>query len=86
MNNIETIVEMRNTLVSLNASLTPYSSKKEHQRYLDSLLHYKKILNTFISRSLVDIDLCIDKSKRIIDGFTILDIPTIKHQILDGRS
>ena len=86
MIDIETIVGMRNTLISLNACLTPYSSKMEHQRYLDSLLHYKKILNSFISRSLVEIDLSIDKSKRIIDAFTILDIPTIKGQILDGRS
>lgn len=81
----KTIIDMRNTLYLLKENITPYSGKMEHQRYLDSLKHYKKILLKYISRVSVDLDTEIEKSNRIIDSFTILDIPTIKGQILDGR-
>jgi hypothetical protein len=82
--NLETIIQMRNTLTMLNDRLTPYSGKVEHQRYLESLLHYKKILLNFVSRYSFEIDTAIEKSKRIIDGFTYTDIELIRNQILDG--
>jgi hypothetical protein len=82
--NLETIIQMRNTLAMLNERLTPYSGKVEHQRYLESLLHYKKILLKFVSRYSFELDTAIEKSKKIIDGFTYTDIELIRNQILDG--
>jgi hypothetical protein len=81
----KTIIDMRNTLYSLKENLTPYSGKMEHQRYLDSVKHYKKILLKYISRVSVDLDTEIEKSTRHINNFIIADIATIKGQILDGR-
>jgi len=70
MNNLESIIEMRKTLCAMNSDLTPYSGKKEHQRYLDSLRHYKKILNNYIIRASQELDLSIDKSQDIINSFS----------------
>ena len=85
MDNLESIIEMRKTLVSMNDRLTPYSGKVEHQRYLDSLKHYKKILNSYISRLTNEIDQAINKSISNIDKFTKIDNNIITKQVLDGR-
>lgn len=70
MNDLVTIVEMRKTLTSMNDRLTSYSSKKEYQRYLENLEHYKKILQGFISRATSEIDDAIGKTNRIINQLT----------------
>jgi hypothetical protein len=84
MNDLVLIMEMRKTLTSMNDRLTPYSGKAEHQRYLDNLQHYKKILHGFITRSIDEIDTAIMKSMSIIGGFTKVDNNNIRNQI-DGR-
>lgn len=86
MADLETIVEMRKTLATMNTNLTPYSGKIEHQRYLENLQHYKKILNTYITKSNQELDDCIEKSYKIVRSFQINDINKIKHQILNGTS
>ena len=68
--NIEIVNQMRDTLIAMNSQLTPYSCKQEYQKYLDSLKHYKKILNTYIIRSTQEIDRSIDKSQNIINRFS----------------
>jgi len=84
MNDLEVIIEMRKTLVAINESLTPYSTKIEYQRYVDSLKHYKKILASNTSRAINEIDNSILKSYRIIDSFTTTDVKNIKTQIENG--
>jgi uncharacterized protein YktA (UPF0223 family) len=84
MNNLDTIIEMRNTLTSIKESLTPYSGKVEHQRYLDNLKHFKQILNANISRLNDDIDKSIMNSYNIIKNYIITDIGKIKTQIENG--
>ena len=54
----------------MNSKLTPYSCKQEYQRYLDSLKHYKKVLNAYIVRATNEIDNSIEKSQNIINGFS----------------
>jgi len=51
MTNLQSLAEMRKILISMNDKLTPYSSAREYQRYLDNLYHYKKILDTFTTLS-----------------------------------
>jgi len=68
--NIELVIDMRKTLLAMNERLTPYSSKKEHENYLVSLKHYKKILNTYIVRATEELDESIDKSQNIVNGFS----------------
>jgi hypothetical protein len=84
MNSLETIVEMRKTLTSMNERLTPYSGKAEHQRYLDNLQHYKKILNAYITRSNEEIDIAIHKSYTIVKNFIVADIKKMKAQVENG--
>ena len=76
---------MRKTLATMNTSITPYSGKIEHQRYLESLQHYKKILNAYITKSNQDIDDSIEKSYKIVRSFQINDINKLKEQILNGK-
>jgi hypothetical protein len=65
MNNLYSLVEMRKTLASMNDRLTPYSSAREYQRYLDNLYHYKKILNSFTRLSNDELDEAIRKCNMI---------------------
>ena len=65
------LIEMRKTLTDMNANLTPYSSVREHQRYLDNLHHYKKILSTYMSRANMELDISIEKSYTIVKNFYI---------------
>lgn len=65
MNSLETIIELRKTLTSMNEALTPYSDFYQHQRYYESLIHYKKILNTHLARLNQELDMAIEKSYRI---------------------
>jgi outer membrane protein assembly factor BamD (BamD/ComL family) len=71
MNNLESIIEMRKTLISMNERLTPYSPKIEYQRYLKSLIHYKQLVNTNIARLNEEIDASISKSSDIIHRWTM---------------
>jgi uncharacterized protein (DUF885 family) len=80
--NFETLIGMRQTLCDMNAQLTPYSSKFEYQRYLESLQHYKKILNAYITRANEELDSSIYK---IVKGSIVGDIKNIKTQIANGR-
>ena len=61
---------MRKTLTSMNDRLTPNSGKKEYQRYLENLEHYKKIMNGFISRATDEINHSIEKTNTIIKQLT----------------
>jgi hypothetical protein len=85
MASFETIVEMRETLKTMNGNLTPYSSKVEYQRFLDSLTHYKKILNAYIKNQNDELDSLIEKTNANIRNFIMKDIATIKSKIIDGR-
>jgi len=69
MADLETILAMRKSLCAMNTSLTPYSGMKEHQRYLDNLYHYKKILGAYISRANDELDTSIAKSYTIVRNF-----------------
>lgn len=71
MANLEMLIEMRKTLTSMNESLTPYSDMREHKRYFDNLKHYKKILNTYMSRANEELDTAIEKSFDIVKKFAI---------------
>jgi hypothetical protein len=84
METLEVLVEMRRTLVSMNAQLTPYSGSKEHKRYLDNLLHYQRILNSYTFRANEELNKSISKSNDIIRGYGNTDIEIIKSKILDG--
>ena len=86
MNSLESVVSMRETLSIMNSQLTPYSGKNEHQRYLDSLQHYKKILNAYITRATNEIDTAIMKSLSNIDKFTKIDVNKISNQVLNGSN
>jgi uncharacterized protein YktA (UPF0223 family) len=72
MNSLEVLTEMRKTLISMNDSLTPYSTKVEYQRYLESLQHYKKIVKSTITRLDDEIDKSINKSTDIISRWKTL--------------
>jgi uncharacterized protein YktA (UPF0223 family) len=72
MNSLEVLTEMRKTLISMNDSLTPYSTKVEYQRYLESLQHYKKVVNSTITRLNDEIDKSINKSSDIINRWKTL--------------
>jgi hypothetical protein len=85
MANFVTLAEMWTTLSSMNERLTPYSSKIEYQRYLNSLQHYKKILNAHVSRANEELDISINKSYRIVNSFIKADINNIKTQIENGN-
>lgn len=84
MNQLETILSMRKTLTSMNDSLTPYSGKNEHQRYLDSLQHYKKILNAYMTNANSEIDAAINKSYNIVKNFIVTDIKNMRAQVENG--
>jgi hypothetical protein len=83
MNDLETIVSMRKTLSDMNASLTPYSGVKEHERYLEHLNHYKKILSNYMSRANMEIDISREKSYDIVKNFYI-QAEINKKKIIDG--
>jgi hypothetical protein len=85
MNSLEILVDVRKTLTAMNEQLTPYSNKVQYQRYLDSLQHYKKILNTHLIRLITEVDDSIEKSNKILRGFAINDIQNIKDQIENGN-
>jgi uncharacterized protein (DUF885 family) len=63
--NFETLNGMYQTLCDMEAKLTPYSSKFEYQRYLESLQHYKKIMNSYITRINQELDTSIYKIVKI---------------------
>ena len=73
MNSLQTITDMRNTLVQMNDVITPYSDKKVHSNYLQSLIHYKKILTAYISRLTSEIDEAIEKTNNNIIKFSKVD-------------
>ena len=75
---------MRETLSAMNTALTPYSTKQEHQKYLDSLKHYKKILHTYLTRACDEIDTAIIKSMCNLDKFTKIDVNNIKTRVENG--
>ena len=64
--NIQSLIEMRKILISMNDQLTPYSSTMEYKLYLDNLSHYKKILDTFIILSKNELDKAIKKCNNIL--------------------
>ena len=70
----------------MNQSITPYSEKKVHQNYLESLNHYKKILSAYIFRLSEEIDDAIDKTKKNIDKFSKVDNDLIRQQVVNGHS
>ena len=84
MEPLEVLLEMRRTLGAMNAQLTAYSGSKEHQRYLDNLLHYQKVLNNYTSRANEELNRAISKSNDIIRSYAKVDIEILKAQIVDG--
>jgi hypothetical protein len=80
---LQTIIDMKKTLDELNLRLTPYSGKVEHQRYLDTLCHYKKIVNVQLTRLNdelnKEINIYNDKIRNMM-----IDNNKIKTQVLDG--
>jgi hypothetical protein len=84
MNKLATIIEMYKTLISLNESLTPYSGKVEHQRYLDNAKHFKDVLHATISRLNYDLDKSIMISYNVVKNYSITDIIKIKAKIENG--
>jgi uncharacterized protein YaaR (DUF327 family) len=85
MDNLETIVEMRKTLNAIKESITPYSNIKEHQRYFDNLLHYKKILTSYVSHSVDDIEYESNMTyNKIRDYFIQIELNNKK--LIDGTS
>lgn len=68
MTNLYSLAEMRKILISMNDKLTPYSSTREYQRYLDNLYHYKKILDSFTILSNEELDKAIKKCNMIINS------------------
>jgi len=84
MSNLEMLIEMRKTLTDMNANLTPYSGVREHERYLDNLHHYKKILSTYMSRANMELDISIEKSYNIVKDFYI-QAEINKKKIIDGN-
>jgi len=84
MANLEILIEMRKTLADMNANLTPYSGVKEHQRYLDNLHHYKKILNNYLSRANMELDISIEKSYNIVKVF-YLESEKNNAKLVDGN-
>jgi predicted component of type VI protein secretion system len=84
MEPLEILLEMRRTLATINGQLTPYSGSKEHQRYLENLLHYQKVLNNYTSRANDEINRAISKSNDIIRGYAKVDIEILRTQIVDG--
>ena len=85
MNKLETIDEIRKSLMLMNERLTPYSGKVEHQRHLDNLHHYKKIINSHLIQLISEIDESIEKSYKILRGFAITDINNLKAKIDNGK-
>jgi hypothetical protein len=83
MADLETILEMRKTLCAMNTSLTPYSGVKEHQRYLDNLYHYKKLLSVYMSRANDELDKSIAKSYTIVRNF-LAQSEKNNDKIIDG--
>ena len=61
-----TVIEMRTTLATMNASLTPLSSKADYERYLNALYHYKKIFTSFSERIHGETNKAIEKTYRIV--------------------
>ncbi len=56
------ILEMRKGLAEKCARLTPTSSLKEQEDYLNSLYHYKKIFQTYSARHNEDVFKAIEKA------------------------
>lgn len=86
MNSLETISGMRQTLADMNHCITPYSEKKVHLHYLESLKHYKKILTAYISRLTGEIDEAIEKTNSNISKFSNVDNELIRQQVVNGRT
>ena len=80
---LQSIVDMKKTLDDLQTRLTPYSGKVEHQRYLDSLSHYKKIVNVYLLRLNDELNKSINIYNDKIRNMMI-DNDKIKTQVLDG--
>jgi GTPase SAR1 family protein len=86
MNSLETIAGMRHTLAEMNACITPYSEKRVHQNYLESLKHYKKILSAYISRLITETDEAIEKTNSNIEKFSKVDNDIIRQQVVNGHA
>lgn len=84
MADLETVLEMRKTLLAMSASLTSYSGVKEHQRYLDNLCHYKKVLSVYMSRANDELDKSIAKSYTIVRNF-VAESEKNNQKIIDGN-
>ncbi len=82
--NLQTLIGMRNTIMELKTNLTPYSGKVDNMRYYESLLHYKKVLSVYLSRTMEDMDKELDKTYKILRNFKVPDNEEIKRRILDG--
>ena len=80
MENLVVVSEMRTSLSDMNKRLTPDSTAAEYQRYLNSLQHYKKILNACLTRLIIEVDESIDKSNKNLRGFAIEKV----NNVVDG--
>lgn len=69
MDHLDTIMEMRKTLGAMNERLNSSSRLEDYQRYYDSLRHYQKILNRYISKANDELDKAIEKAYRIKSTF-----------------
>jgi hypothetical protein len=65
MDHLKTIIEMRKTLGAMNERLNSSSRVEDYQRYYDSLFHYKKILNNYMTKENAELDKAIEKAYRI---------------------
>jgi len=70
MNSLQLITEIRTSLLFMASSMTPYSSKRDQQNYLESLKHYKKILDVHFSSLLVEVDAAMKKTEKNISSFS----------------
>ena len=77
---------MRKTLAEMNHCITPYSEKRVHENYLESLKHYKKILTAYITRLTEETDEAIEKTNSNIAKFSKVDNELIRQQVVNGHA
>ena len=68
----------------MKLKLTPYSGKTEHQRYYDTLNHYRKIVCKFTGKWIMDLDSELIDITKVLLRYEV-DNDKIKSQIENGR-
>jgi hypothetical protein len=81
---LQYVLDMRKTVDEMKLKLTPYSGKTEHQRYYDTLNHYRKIVCKFCAKWTMDIDTELTDIAKVLICYGI-DNNKIKAQIENGQ-